>query len=193
MKLGKTAWAFLGIGLFVIVVAGLILAYYEHDREQIRLQQELSSTQELLAKYTPEKLSSRQEEVENQLARAESELEAAKANLRRSIESIEATDTIFAAARASNVEVLRVRSLGTAASKVLEEGLTLTFLSLSVEVEGDIPDLVKFVVELNSKFPGGAIESVEIIVPEALEEEEEEEELKPSAKVQLSIHTYEGE
>jgi len=192
LKLGKTAWAFLAIGLFVIVVAGLFLAYYEHDREQIRLQQELFSTQELLAKYSPEELSSRQEEVENQLARTESELEAAKANLRQSIESIEATDTIFAAARASNVEVLRVKSLGTPASKVLEEGLTLTFLSLSVEVEGDIPDLVNFVVELNGKFPGGAIESVEIIVPEAVEGEEEEE-LRPSAKVQLSIHTYEGD
>jgi len=192
LKLGKTAWAFLAIGLFVFVVAGLILAYYEHDREQIRLQQELSSTQEILAKYTPKELSSRQEEAENQLARAESELEAAKANLRQSIESIEATDTIFAAARASNVEVLRVRSLGTPTAKGLEEGLTLTFLSLSVKVEGDIPNLVNFVVELNGKFPSGAIESVEIIVPEAVEGEEEEE-LRPSADIQLSIHTYEGD
>ncbi len=190
MKLGKTAWAFLAIGLFVIVVAGLILAYNEHSREQIRLQQELSLTQDILAKYTPEKLSSRQEEVENQLARAESELEAAKANLRRSIESIEATDTIFAAARASSVGVLHVRSLGTPASQVREEGLTLTFLSFSVKVEGDIPDLVNFVVELNSKFPGGAVESVEIIVHEVVEGEEE---LKPSANVQLVIHTYEGD
>ena len=192
MKLGKTAWVFLAIGFFVVVGAGLIMAYYENEQEQIRLQQELSLTQETLTKYSPKELSSRQEEVENRLAGAESELEAAKANLRQSIESIEVTDTIFDAAATSNVKILRIRSLGTPIDTVVQE-LTLTVLSLSVKVEGDIRDLVNFVVELNGKFPSGAIESVEIIVPVAVEGEEEEEELTPSADILLSIHTYEDD
>jgi len=192
LKLGKTAWVFLAIGFFVVVGAGLIMAYYENEQEQIRLQQELSLTQETLTKYSPKELSSRQEEVENRLAGAESELEAAKANLRQSIESIEVTDTIFDAAATSNVKILRIRSLGTPIDTVVQE-LTLTVLSLSVKVEGDISDLVNFVVELNGKFPSGAIESVEIIVPVAVEGEEEEEELTPSADILLSIHTYEDD
>ena len=189
LKLSKIVWIVLAIGIFVILVAGLMLAHSQQGQEQIRINQELSLIQLTLPKYSPEELSSQQKELENRLAQTELEIKDAKASLRQSIESIEATDTIFAAARTSNVEVLLVRSLGTPTTKVLE-GLTLTFLSLTAKVEGDVPNLIKFVVELNVKFPSGAIESVEIIVPEAVEGEEE---LRPSADIKLFIHTYEGD
>ncbi len=194
MKLSKTTRIFLAIGIFVILVASLSMAYSQQSQEQSRLNQELSLAQLRLDKYSPDKLPSQQRELESQLAQAEAQLKNAKASLSQSIESIEVTNTLFAVAEACDVEIIEINSPGPTSKEL--EGVTCSVLSLTVKVEGDVPKLINFIHKLSWKFPTDVVESVEINVPEVTEEEGEtgEEELeKPSANLKLCIHTYEGD
>jgi len=197
MKLSKTALLFLAIGIFVILAAWLGMSYYQQGQEQSQLSEELSLVQLRLKKLpTQEQFSSQQGELESRLAKAESQLKSAKASLYWFLQSIEASDLFFELAEASQVEVTDISSPGLV-TKTLEE-VDLSGLSLTVTVEGDVPNLIDFIYKWTKEYPTGVVESVEIIVPEETDEEAEEEEIeteeeRPSATVNLLIYTYEGD
>jgi type II secretory pathway pseudopilin PulG len=194
MKLSKTTWIVLAIGIFLVLYAALGSAYLQQGQEQNQLDQELSQLQLSLKGFSSAQLSSQHEELENRLTQAESQLRTAKTNLRRSIESIGVTDTLFNVAKTCDVEITEI-SASAPTEKELE-GIICSVLSLEATAEGDVPDLINFVIEVSRQFPSGVAESVQIDVPEVTEEEEVEEEVeeeKPSAKITLSIYTYTGD
>ena len=200
-RLSKTARTFLAIGIFVIVAASLLMAYFQEGQEQSRLSQELSSVQILLAKqwekFSSEELPSQQSELESQLALAESQLKIAKADLHQPIESIEITDTFFEVAETTEVEIVeigKVEIVEISPPGWPEEDLnevSFSALSLTTKIEGDVLNLVDFISELSQQFPTSVYEMTEINVPEVAEEEEELE--QPSATFKLYIYTYEGD
>jgi len=69
-----------------------------------------------------------------------------------------------------------------------------------VRIEGDVPNIINFILKWTEKYSTGAVVSVEITVPRTPEGEEEEEgeeteeveEAKSSADLALFIYTYEG-
>ncbi len=187
MKLTKTALIFLVVGIFVILVASLGVAYSYQGQEQSQLNQQLSIAQLALEKYLPQQLSSQLRELERQLAQAESQLGGAKTDIHQSIESIEVTDTLFEVARTCDVEIIGISSLGMTSKEL--EGFTYSTLSLRVKLEGDAPNLINFILKLSEKFPAGLVKWLEIDIPGVTEEELE----KPSANLELCIHTYEGD
>ena len=195
MKISKTALIFLGVGIFVILVGILGMTYSQQSQEQSRLNQELALAQMRFKAYASEQLSSQQEELESRLTRLESRLKNAKSSLYQSIQSIEITDTLYEVAEACGVEIVEVSSPGLADKEL--EGITYSFLTLAVKVEGEVFNLIDFIDAWTKEYPTGVVESAEINVPQLTEEEEEEEteeELeKPSADLKLLIYTYEGD
>lgn len=192
MKLSKKAWIFLAVGIFVIAVASLNMAATQQGQEQSRLDEELSLAQQRLKKLASQQPSIQPEELESQLAQVEAQLKTAKASLAQSIQSIEVTDTLFEVAETYGVEIIDIESPGV--TSLTLEGLTCSALTLIVTAEGDVDNLINFVLELSEEFPTGVVESVEINVPEVSEETEEEvETVKPSANLKLCIYTYEGD
>lgn len=190
IKLSKRAWIYIAIGIFVILCTSLGVAYVQQSMRQSRLNQELSFAQLMLAKQSSQALSSQHTELESRLAQTESQLEDAKVKLDRPVESIEVTDALFDLARDCGVDVTQLRHLELSA-KMLEE-LDCSVLSLMVEVEGDVPELIKFVLELSGEFPTGIVDSAIIDVPRMMEEEEEGPG-KPSASLRLSLYSHEGD
>ncbi len=195
MKLGKASRLLLTIGIFAILFAGLGVTYPQQSEKQSQLIEQLSIAQLALEKYSPQQFSSQLRDLESQLAQAESQLEAAEAALHQPIESIEVTDTLFAAAQTSGVETIEISSLGVTSKEL--EGFTYSVLSLRVKLEGDVPNLTNFILKLSKEFPTGLVKRLEIVVPEVTEEggetgEElgEGESEKPSANLELIIHTY---
>jgi len=195
VKLSRKAIIFLVIGVFVILVAGLGMAYSRQEGEQSQLDQELTLAKQRLEKYTGEEaeFASQQKELESRLAKAESRLRAAKANLYQSIESIEASDTLFTLAQDCGVEVVKIQSPGVATQAIGE--VTLSALSLTVTIEGDVLNVIGFVSEWTKEYPTGMVESVVVTVPQPPDAEAEEAqtgEENPSADINICIHTYEG-
>jgi len=191
MRLGKKAQIFLAGGIFVVLMASLFMIYYQHNQEQSRLSDELSLVQLTLARFSPEKLSAQQRVLESRLTRTELELGTAKTKLRQSILSIEVTDTLFDVADTHNVEIIGIDSPGVTDEEL--EGVSLSILSLTAMVEGDVSNLVNFIVELSEEFPTSVDASVEILFPTSVDESEETDVEKPIASIELRIHTYEGD
>ncbi len=191
MKLGKKARIFLAGGIFVVLMASLFMIYYQHGQEQSRLSDELSLVQLALTRFSPEKLSAQQKVLESRLTRTELELGTAKTKLRQSILSIEVTDTLFDVADTHNVEIIGIDSPGVTSEEL--EGVSLSILSLTAVVEGDVSNLIDFIVELSEEFPTSVDSAVEIIFPASVDESEETEVEKPIASIELRIHTYEGD
>ncbi|MBA7704032.1 hypothetical protein ES703_112830 [subsurface metagenome] len=191
MRLGKRARIFLAGGIFVVLMASLFLVYAQHNQERNRLSDELSLVQLALTRFSPEKLSAQQRVLESRLTRTELELATAKNRLRQSIESIEVTDTLFEVADTHNVEIIGIDSPGVTGEEL--EGVNLSILSLTAMVEGDVSNLVDFIIELSEEFPTSVDSSVEILFPTSVDESEETDVEKPIASIELRIHTYEGD
>jgi len=210
MKLSKTTLIFLGVGIFAILAIGMGMAYAQQSREQSRLDEQLSLAQLRLSTFAPQKLSPKVEGLEGELAKLEMQLKDTKALLCQSRESIEATDTLFDIAEVYDVRIIGISSPGLSDKEI--EGIACPVLTVMVQLEGDVPNLIDFAVRLSEEFTTGVIQSVGIAIPEIPEEEEAEEEAeeeeeseeeeveeeaeeveKPTASIVLIVHTYEDD
>ena len=91
---------------------------------------------------------------------------------------------MFDIAEASNVEIAEINSSGLTGGDLA--GISCSTLPVTASVAGNVTDLVNFITRLNSDLENGVINSVEISMPEAADEE-------ASASIQLAIYTYQGE
>jgi hypothetical protein len=201
MRLSKTSWLLLAVGIVVIMLGSLGMAYREQVDSQQQLEQDLSLAEMKLSLFSFGNLYAQQEELEGRLAEAKINLKSAKAKLYRPTTSIAASSILYNVASDCKVEILEVSSPGLGGGNM--EGVTCSVLTFTAKVEGDLPDLLKFASDLTSKFPTGLIQSVQIDIPKAAENEETEEddaaadededEAKPVADVQVIIYSYAGE
>jgi len=198
MKLSKATWIITGLGITVIAAASLAFYYAQQGSEQSRLNQDLSLAGLRLENYSFEPLSSEKEELESQLAQARSQLEATKVSLSQSVESIEETDTLFDIAEDHDVEIIEIKS-SFLRSETLGN-ITFSTLPLEVMVQGEVPNLIDFILKWTEQYPTGIATSVEITVPTTTNEEEQPDEEaeetvteQPSGELSLLIYTYEDD
>ncbi len=184
MKLSKTTWLVIAIGIFVVAGLGLGMVRSQQLDQQSQLNEKLTLAQSNLEGVQLEKLSSRQAELEKQLSQATPQFEEVKAILSQPVDSITASSILFDIAKAHDLEVTEVTSPGPASDSL--EGVTLSVLSLTGKVEGDVSNLVSLVTKLNSSLTTGVIKSIEITVLETTSGE------KSSTSIQLVVYTYEG-
>jgi len=185
LKISKKTWLIIAIGIFVIALAALYMAYNQQVSEQNQLNEQLALAQSRLSGVNPEKLSSQQAELEEQLSQATSQFEAVKTVLSQPAGSITVTDILFDIARVHGVEVTEMTSSGLTDGSL--EGVPCLVIPVTVKVEGDVPNLVSFVVNLNNFLTTGVVESITITVPETDSGE------KASADIQLVAYTHQGD
>ncbi|MFC2013077.1 hypothetical protein ACFLUE_02180 [Chloroflexota bacterium] len=192
MRFGKKVWMILAIGIFLIGVISLGLAYLQQDEERNQLTQELALAQTRLIEYpSSQPLVAQKDQLESQLGRMGRQLENTKALLDRSIESIEAIDTLYLFAEQYHLEITEVSSPGLV--NKTPGGVAHTALELVVGVSGEPSDIVGYIRKISIEFPTSVVSWVEVNVPEIIEGQAEEEIEMPSASLYLIIHTYEGD
>ena len=184
MKLSKTSWLIIIIGVFVILLVGLGIVRSQQVHQQNELNEQLALAQSKIQVIQLEPLSHRQGELEQQFSETDSQSESAKAILSQPIRSITISDLLFNIAEANNVNVTEINSSGLASEELA--GVTCTVLPFTARVEGELTDLVSYITRLNSDLATGFVKSVEINVPEANSKD------KPSANIQLVIYAYQG-
>jgi len=223
MKLSKTAWLILGIGIFVIAFGGLCLVYFQQGSEREQLNDGL-----LVAQATLPKVISEKEDWERQLAQWESQLGQLKSELAqaklllaeskmsfpKAVESIEYDEEIFKIADNCDLDITKLTSSeprdkeaeGITSSEPRDkesEDITYSVTSFVVDVKGEVANILDFIntIATSKAFTTATVELVDIEVPQPLTEEEKEglteEEIedreKPSATVSLAIYAYKGE
>jgi len=153
--------------------------------EQNQLKEQLTLARSRLRAVQLETLSTQQAELETQLSQATSQFEAVRSMLAQPAGgSVGASTILFDLARAHNLEVTKIASPGPTSDTL--EGLTCSVTSLTARVEGDVPNLVSFILKLNTHLTTGVIRSITITIPEAASGE------KASADIQLVVYTSQG-
>ena len=185
MKISKTSWLLLAVGISIITLAGLGVTRARQLHEQDRVNEELSLVRQRLNGFQLEELRFQQEELEKQISQTISQLEADKTTLSRPIGSIVASDILFDIAETCGVEVTEISSSGLITDDL--EGIACSVLTLTAHIEGDVPNLVDFITKVNGDFMTGTVKSVDMNVSENTTEE------RPSANIRLHIYTYQGD
>ncbi len=213
LKLSRTSWLILSIGIFVIAVGGLYMVY----RGQVAQQQEVNSKlSQAQAELPP--LVSQREELESQLAGLEndmaqviSSLESAKAKFPESVDGIDYSEVLFNIADDSALKIVILTASGTGDEEV--DGIIYSITIFEVVVKGEVDDVLDFVHVISTTdgfttttgelidFTTTTIELVDIGVPDPLSEEEKEdmtaeqidEALSPWAAIKITVYSYKGE
>lgn len=207
MKLSKTAWLILSIGIFILAFGSLLVGYFRLSGEQERVEDKLSSAQELLPQLTSEReyWKSQLSQLESQLTQATSSLEESKARFPKAVESIEYDTELVLLAHDCDLEIVSLTASEPRNKEVEEITYTVTLFEVEVRGAGPPPDpltkayiddtIADILVFINTiatgeYFNAANIELVNIVAPEPDTEAEGE---KPSVTITLMVYTYQGE
>ena len=190
MRLSRTAWIVLGIGIFVIAAVSLYLLYGNQTRAHQAAKDELDEVQATAPLLLLEKqalqneLAQKEDELaqwndtisrlEGQLAQAEIELGQTQDGFHSSAESIEYDEILFVFAHNSNLEISILNASETNDADV--EGIGYKTTVFAVEVRGEVANILDFVntIVTDEAFKTAILEPVDIMVPEPLTEEDKE-------------------
>lgn len=183
LKLSKTSWLILSVGVFIVVLAVLGITRSQQAQEQSRLDDELEMSQISLANMQISDLQAELAGLEQTAAREQAELDLAANSLNETVVSVDVTDEFFSIASACGVIVVNIST--SPISPNIYEGLGLSATSINAALEGELSNLIDFVEALNSGFNTGQIRMAQIDIPPSSSNE------TPSASIQMTIYSYE--
>jgi TolA-binding protein len=217
MKFSRTSWIVFGVGLFVIAGITLYVVYQGQAGERQDASDRLAEAQAALPAAVSDKndaesrlgqledelsqLQSDLVQMDAELAQAELALAQVKIMLPDSVESIEYGEKLFALVDSSNLVVTILN-----ASEPIEvqiEGITYSTTTFTLEVRGEVANILNFIsaAVADNDFKTAVLEPISMTIPELLTDTEKEgmteEEIadleRPSAVINLTIYTYQGE
>lgn len=208
MKLSKTAWLMLGVGVFIIAFASLYTIYSGQSGEQERLNSSLATAQVLLPKLIDER-----EDLEVELTQWEEKLDEAtlslsisEARFPRSVESIEYDERLFRMAYDCDLQVVELIASEPRTKKIEEITYTVTTFEVVVRsnraapktaagfepyIDETVANILDFIdtVATSESFTNATIELVSMADLEPPEEVGGGE-TGPEANIQLIIYGF---
>ena len=132
MKLSKTAWLILVIGIFVIASGSLYWLYLQEGPKQEELSEQLSAVQAKIPKLAAERadLESTLTELEDKLTRVTSQLTTAKVVFPAAVESIEVDELLFGIANNWDLEIITLTASEPSDLEVEVEMINIIYLLL---------------------------------------------------------------
>ncbi len=213
LKLSRTAWLILSIGIFVVALGGLFMVYRGQVAQQQELNSKLSQAQATLPPLVSqrEELESQLAGLENDMAQTTSLLESARAKFPESVDGIEYSEVLFNIADDSGLKIVTLTASGTEDEEV--DGIIYSITLFEVVVKGEVDDVLDFVHVISTSdgfttttgelidFTTTTVELVDIGVPDPLSEEAKEdmtaaeidEAESPSAAIKITVFSYKGE
>lgn len=158
MKLSKTSWFVILVGVLIVAFAALGMAYSNQGGEQARLDKDLAQAQLILSKFSSN-FQAEKQELNDKMSQAKAEIDVLKPVLSPSIESIEAVDSLFKIAQNCNMVILNVTASALAKEKL--NGANYATVQLTVKVQGQQTNILGFITEWTKTNPTGVIQSVE--------------------------------
>jgi len=190
MRLGRTAWLVLGIGVFVIAFVTLFFIYSRQSSEQAELENSLAGVQTQLIKLISgrESLESQLTQQQSKLAETQALLTSARASFPKLEASIEYSEVLTEIADLCGLKVVNMSADEPREKKV--EDVTFLVISFEVRVEGELSSILSMVnaIATDERFASTTVEVVNIKVPQATITGEE-----PSATIKLVGYSYGGE
>jgi len=149
------------------------------------LSNELLASEQKLNDFQLNQLKDKQSEVENRLNDLKTQTLEAKSILSESIESISASDTLLAMVEDYNLDIEKM-NIAEFTSDDLGE-IECLILPITIEVSGDVPDIISFITALNGEPGNSMVRAAEIDASMDVEAE------KPVSVIKLVIYMYQGD
>ncbi|MFH1651792.1 MAG: hypothetical protein ABID87_06825 [Chloroflexota bacterium] len=202
MKLGRTSWVILILGVLIIAFGSLGIARAQQVEERKQISEDLTIAEKRLTNLQLRELQSQKLNLEQGLEQEKYLLDNARIALDQTIDSIPVTDELFVIAAATRVKIMELTSTGVKNGDF--QDVPVTVIKLNITADGEVLDLINFVTRLNTDIPTGAVQSVDIATEELDVEdveagtsgsenvtvEEEEEEAIPRARIAMDIYSY---
>ncbi|OGO43149.1 MAG: hypothetical protein A2137_08075 [Chloroflexi bacterium RBG_16_58_8] len=182
-KLSKTSWLILTTGVFLVVLIGLGVTRSQQIKEQSALDEKIKTSQTIIDKLQTTELLQQVEDLQAQVEEEQTLLEEAKQRLNQTVVSADVTERFFDIADYSNVTVLNIGTSSIGTDTV--DGVHLSLTTLTSAVQGDLYDIVDFVINLNHGYPTGFVKTTQISVPDPTGAE------LPTANIQMAVYSYE--
>jgi hypothetical protein len=138
MRLSRRVWLILGAIVLIAALVGAYVVYFRQAEVRNDLNSRLSRAQESVATLTADK-----NDLEDQLAQAQSLLDASQAIFLESVDSIEYGEYLYEIADDCNV-VLRSLSFPKPTSKK-SGGVTYSVVSLTLPISGTLDSIFEFI------------------------------------------------
>lgn len=217
MKLSRTTWIALAVGLFVIASIGLYMVYQGQASERQEAEDRLAQARAEVPLLLSQKMALEAElsQMESDLAQWQSQIAQLELELSQTIselgqiltrfpgliESIEYDEMLFAFARENNLKITSLAATESADEEI--EGVTYSTTSFVLSMQGEVADILDFVntIVTDNDFRTAVMEPATIAVPkpltelekEGMTEEEIREKEMPSTTLTFVIYTYQGE
>jgi hypothetical protein len=174
MRISKRVGLIIGAVILVVILVILFSTYSRQAGERNDLNARLSAAQTLVPILTNQKT-----DLENQLAQAQSSLDANKAKFPESVESIEYGEYLFEIADECNVDLNFLTFPKPTAITI--GAVTYSVVSLSLPVSGELDNIFDFIEALGTdeRFTSAEVTAVNINVA-------------GSATINLNIYGYKG-
>ena len=191
MKLGKASWLMLTVGIIIVAFGSLGIARAQQVEQRDQVEEEITVAERRLDNFQLKQLYTQKGELEERVEETESQLEAVKDELGQSIGSIGVTESLFEIAAANDVEIVIISSTDISTGKLAN--ITSSIARITLNVEGDVPDLIKFITALNNDFTTGVVISAAITIQDQYEGEGEGEQSEEQSEEEGEQPGGEGE
>jgi hypothetical protein len=151
MKLTKTSWIILIVGLLVIAAGTLGWMYSQRLDQQRQVEEQLSAAQKKLALIKLDDLNDQKDQFTKQIKELNALLAEKKNRLKAPVDGIKTTDEILAKAKSYRIDILEMSSPGLSGEQLA--GTELETLAISIRFIGNINDIVNFAINLNELYP----------------------------------------
>lgn len=182
MKLSKTSWIALIMGIIVIAAVSLGWTYSQQNEQQNKLDSKLAQAKKNLAQIKFDDLNAQRDQLTQQIEQTNSQLADVKTKLSSSNDSIDATNIILDDAKSYDVDILEMSSSGLSTEDLA--GTRCQTLSMVIKVQGNIQNIADFAASLNRRFPTSVEKLIQL---DRLTEKDY------SANFSLVIYNYKGE
>ncbi len=186
LKLSKTSWLILAAGIFIVVLGSLGIARSGQLQEKGTLDEELRISTMTLEKLKASDTGGNLDILQQRIEEEQVLLDEAMRRLDQTVVSVDVSEELFLIADYCGVVITNMSTTPIKPNKY--EGIGLDTTAMSVNVDGELPDLVAFVHSLNNDYTTGLVRSVQINIPDSSSSNE-----TPSLSVQLTIYSYEGQ
>jgi hypothetical protein len=160
VKLTKTTWIALIVGIIVIAGFSLGWIYSGQNSEKNQLDSEIALANQKLSRITFDDLNTQKDQLTQQMDLINTQTEETKANLVSSEDSIDATDMILEDARNNNVDVVDMSSSGLSTESLAD--INADTLSISIKVVGSEQDIARFATSLGQIFPTCVVKTIQM-------------------------------
>ena len=167
IKLSKKSWITIIIGVVIIAVASLSVYYFQQINQYNKINEQLIQIRTNLEKTQVPLLQSNKTELEQELSAKTLQLENAQAQLSIPMASSIITKTLFDVADSHRLTVNEMSS--SMPQTQSQSGVELSQTELTASVEGNLSDIIRFIIALDKRFSTGVIKSVVIEILDDIE------------------------